>query len=183
MDSKLRNLVTAALVSGLALHAPAQAAGTELGQAKKDLQALSAAIRNNPSDLQRRRMLVETFLALGMSRRAADEMEGLVKAGLRKPEDFALLADTYRFSGRLTSAIQNYQEALSISPNFGHARAGMALAYMQAGAKKTAESICKKALLEASDLNAVHELRDAMKTIKEAQSGNLVAMKVDSIKI
>lgn len=185
MNKKQINGLTSALFCLIFFNATTNIASAQnsLSQSKKDVRLLCAAVCKNPSDLKLRRMLVESLLAAGMSKRAAEEMQGLVKAGLRRPEDYSLLADSYRYCGKYASAIQYYQEALSISPDFSHARSGMALAYMQAGAAKLAESICKKAIAEASDLASLNELRGTLATIRDSQKVSVLALKVESNKI
>lgn len=144
--------------------------GADMTMAKKRVHKLVLVIKNRPSDLSMRRELVQALLQAGFAERAASEMQLLVKCGLRSADDFCLLGDTYRFSGRLPSAISNYLEAINIAPYHAHAKAGLAICYMSAGHAKIGEKVCKDALASIRDLNGRRELVSALKTIKETET-------------
>lgn len=132
--------------------------------------SLSLQIRKNPSDLALRRQLVEALLRKGLSVKAAEQMQGLLKAGLRSTEDFCLLADCYRYAGKLSSAVLNYQEALNLAPDNVHAKSGLALCYMLAGNAGVGEKVCKEAMKNAQDTKSRNELSMTLKAIKDAKS-------------
>lgn len=140
------------------------------GAARTAVSILSEAIRRDPSDLNLRRCLVESLIECGLAERASREMQQLVRLGMRSAEDFCLLADAYRFAGKISSAVLNYHEALNISPSYAHARAGLALAYSAAGYGRTAEQVCKEGLSRVQDIQGRRELREALKSIREASA-------------
>lgn len=144
-------------------------------EAKAAAIALSNEVRRDPCDLIARRSLVEALIQMGRSEQAAREMQILVRFGMRAPEDFCLLADAYRYAGKTSSAIQNYQESLNINPLYAHARAGMAICYMHAGFPKTGEKICKEALSMTIDREGRHELKETLKTIRTEQEAAAAA--------
>lgn len=143
-------------------------------EAKGRAQKLVLIIRKQPSDLAMRRQLVQALLQAGLAERAANEMQLLVKCGLRSADDFCLLGDAYRYAGKVTSAISNYMEAINISPCHAHAKAGLAICYMSAGHAKTGEKLCEDALALVRDLNGRKELFSTLKTIKETETQEAV---------
>lgn len=174
-DRKMRLMTALAIIAGsISLWTPAGSAqelgapsGIEMMAAKERAQKLVIVIRKKPSDLATRRQLVQALLQAGFAERAAVEMQGLVKCGLRSADDFCLLGDAYRFAGKVTSAISNYMEAINISPYHAHAKAGLAICYMSAGHAKTGEKVCKDALATIRDVNGRKELFNTLKTIKD----------------
>lgn len=164
--------VLAIIASSISLWSPCSAqttfpSGADMTMAKVRVHKLVLVIKNRPSDLSMRRQLVLALLQAGFAERAASEMQLLVKCGLRSADDFCLLGDTYRFSGKLTSAISNYLEAINISPYHSHAKAGLAICYMSAGHAKIGEKVCKDALASIRDFSGRRELVSTLKTIKE----------------
>ena len=169
------------LISLLLSAAPANSAPTliqkpELGdrgitviEAKAEAANLAVLIKRDPSNLKLRRYYCEKLLKAGLSSEAAQQMQAIVALGQRSPEDFCLLADTYRFSGNYCSAILNYQEALGIVPGYAQARAGMALCYMQAGCPKIAKKVCREGLSGTSNLTDRRVLISALKSAQEAE--------------
>jgi tetratricopeptide (TPR) repeat protein len=148
--------------------------------ARKRVQQLSTLVRQSPSNLPVRRALVEALLQSGLANEAANQMQSLVKIGMRTAEDFCLLADAYRSSGQASSAIRNYQEALNIDPTSTTAHKGMALTYLIAGYPHIGEEVCRRALGTISRtaerrtlLNVLSQIRESEEQAK--QSNNKVA--------
>ncbi len=166
-------MASSAIAPG-AINLPTNMTQTEKRQS---IDVLVQHIRQNPSDLQTRRRLVELLISAGYSNKAAVEMQGLVKAGLRSPEDFCLLGDAYRYAGKQTSAILNYQESLNINPLYARAKTGLAFCYMILGAPKIAEKLCIEAMLKSQERGARVELANALKTIKDSEKPVAVAVK------
>lgn len=181
----------ATLISSISLLTPAYAAqdmqttsGTEMMAARTRAQKLIIVIKKRPSDLAMRRQLVQALLQAGFAEKAAVEMQGLVKCGLRSADDFCLLGDAYRFAGKVTSAISNYMEAINISPYHAHAKAGLAICYMSAGYAKTGEKVCKDALASIRDINGRKELVNTLRTIHETeQQGDLERLAANNHKL
>ena len=141
----------------------------QLNGARVRISKLTKIIRKDPTDLLSRRQYVEALLQLGMANQAASEMQRLVRIGLRSPKDFCLLADAYRFSGRTATAMTNYQEALNINPSFSHAKAGLALCYVAAGAPRVGEKVCRDALAMIRNTEGRKELAATLKSIKDQE--------------
>lgn len=142
--------------------------GTNITAARAKAQAYANAVRRNPSDLRLRKELARNLLEAGLANRAAQQMQTAVKFGLRSADDFCLLADAYRFSGQVNSAISNYMEAVNIKPDHAHAKAGMALCYMSAGFAKTGERVCQQALTKVSEAEGKRELLATLKSIRDS---------------
>lgn len=138
-----------------------------IAEAKAEASILERSIRRNPSNLDLRRAYCEQLIKAGLSLDAAKQMQAVVALGQRIPADFTLLADAYRYAGNYQSAIENYQEALGIEPTNAQAKAGMALAYMQAGCPKIAQRVCKEGLANASRPAERRILLAALKNAKE----------------
>ena len=159
----------AAAIFAVIFATPAFATAPNLAVCANKLQVLEASIRKNPTDLQVRRYYVEVLVSAGRAKSAETEMEGLVRAGLRSANDFALMADVYRYNCEFNKAIHYYQEALNIVSDDAHAKSGLALTYMQAGAPKIAKKLCLEGLTVSKDVNGRRELVKALATIDDAQ--------------
>ncbi len=137
-----------------------------LAEARSYARSLAVKLRKDPANLDLRKDLVRALINAGHSKAAAQQMHLLIRAGMRSNEDFALLADCCRFSGNFKSAIRYYQESLGITPGYAHARAGMALSYMQAGMFNLAERLCKEAMLACSKKDEKKELAKTLSEIR-----------------
>lgn len=173
---KLNSILLATLLSAMPF-AQAIAGGQEFCQSAA-ISNLEACIRRNPADLQIRKQYVLELIKVGKAKQASNEMDGLVKAGLRGANDFSLLADCCRFSGDYSKAIRYYQECLGSDATNAHASSGMALSYLLGGQPQLALKVCKQALPQASDEASRRELAKTMATIAEFEREKTIAKQI-----
>lgn len=179
----LREFGLIAAVSAMALPLPASASQPTMnvslpsntkvqralvqGNSKAAVAILYKAVAQKPNDLQTRRCLVEALLKSGAAGRAAREMQQLVGAGLRSPQDFCLLGDAYRYSGHYSSALLNYQEALNVDPSLAGAWSGIAYTYYANGNNTLALKACRQGLARLADPASKATLLKAMETVQQ----------------
>lgn len=168
------SLITVLVIAGIQA-APALASMQANSVPSNSIKSLEAAIRSNPADLQVRRVYVQALVRAGKVKTATNEMEGLVRAGLRSADDFALLADCYRYGAEFNKAVHYYQESLNLATDDSHAKSGLALTYMLAGQTRTALKVCQEGLTLAKDVNGRRELLQTMANISEVQKEHKAA--------
>ena len=100
----MKSIVLTVLLS--LLVAPAALATERPQQA---VQRLAAAIKNQPTDMDARRNIADCFIKMGLAARASEQMRIVMQYGQRTPQDFILLGDAQRYSGKYTDAIRTYQ--------------------------------------------------------------------------
>jgi Flp pilus assembly protein TadD len=133
-------------------------------------ERLVEAVRANPGDLNLRRQLAQALLSRGLTVKAAEQMQGVIRVAGQNAGDLCLLADAARYSGNLSSAVQSYKQALSLSPMCGKAWVGLSLAYATAGDYQTAFNTCNHGLSQIADLAGRQELTNTMQTIRGMQT-------------
>lgn len=151
----MKRLALAMLVSACAI-APCAAAETP----REAVQRLSQVIKKQPADMAARRQIADSFLKMGLSVRAVEQLQIVMQYGQRSVDDYLLLADAQKYSGKYSESIRTYQEVLNQSPANAKALCGIASCYMLTGDSNTATKMCNIGLKQVDaagkrDLNEV----------------------------
>jgi Flp pilus assembly protein TadD len=142
------------------------------------LEQVVDAVRAKPGDLGLRRQLVQALLNKGLAVKAAEQMRGILVAGGRSAEDYAMMGDVSRYSGDFATAVKSYKNALTLAPMSSKAWAGLSLTYGTAGDLATAFQTCQHGLAQISDPAGRDELKAALGSLRGmqlARAGNSTA--------
>lgn len=155
----MKRLALAMLVAMCALS-PCAAAETP----REAVQRLTQVIKQQPADMEARRKIAESFIKIGLSVRAAEQMQIVLQFGQRSVDDYLLLADAQKYAGKYSDSIRTYQEVLNQSPANAKALCGIAACYMLSGDTNTATRTCHMGLKQV-DAAGKRELNEVLKRI------------------
>lgn len=141
----------------------------EKGDYKNAVQFLSNEIRHNPSDMQLRKLIATAFLKMGLSVKAAEQLQYICASKNAVAQDFVALGDAYRFSGNQRKAIDTYTKACQLQPDSAKAYAGLIDATFLAGDTGTARRIYRLALSLVHDAAGKQDLVNTMQKVENNQ--------------
>jgi Flp pilus assembly protein TadD len=155
-------------VAQASMTQPALNAVTPMAQSMP-LERVVEAVRANPSDLGLRRQLVQALINKGLAVKAAEQMRGILVAGGRTADDYAMMGDASRYAGDFTTAVKSYKNALTLAPMSSKAWAGLSLAYGTSGDLATAFQTCQHGLAQISDPTGRGELTAVLGSLRGMQ--------------
>ncbi len=138
-----------------------------LGQSQAALQTLGNAVRANPSSLDARRYLAQALVNCGLSRKAAEQMELVVKSDPGHAADLCVLGTAYFYNGEAEQSIKNYLCALQADPALEAASLGLVNAYLAQGQTEKAQQVCLRALRLARDEASASRFLSRLADIKQ----------------
>jgi len=178
----LKNGMATAIVALAALCQPVFAGGAPAGSVAKGcdeinrgnytsaISILSAAIRQNPSDLDARRYLSSALIGAGMAREAAQQLEAIAKVAPGNAADCTMMAEAYNQMGDNKIATARYKQAILLDPAASAPRLGLARLFMASGDLNGAISLCNESLKTRRDAQSRQQFIDLLGTIR-ARSG------------
>lgn len=159
---KMMSLGLALSVVALAAVAPAYSQAPQ----QRSMEAIIAAVRANPSDLNLRRELAKAMILRGQTVKAVEQMRAVMNAGSATADDYTTLGDALRYSADYRNAIQAYTNALRMTPMNTQALGGLALAYAQSGNCAQGMSIVRTGLSQTTDSQGRQYLASTMASIQ-----------------
>lgn len=145
--------------------------GYELIMKKSYFRAIGifkAVLQSNPDDVQARRYLAFALHQIGMSTKAAEQMELVIKRDPYNIDDRARVASMYMFSGDNRHAIGAFRICLVINPEYDQALWGLAIAYVKAGDEFNAHQTCLRALKTCRQQNTRKRCVEILRRMKTA---------------
>lgn len=144
--------------------------GNELLNRGSFTQAVSmytAAVRQNPADLELRRQLCSAYIGAGMPNEAIQQLRALSTVGPATARDLNMQADAYNMLGNSKAAMTCYRQALAQDPSNTKATIGLARTLLFAGEQDSAKSLLNSALRTARDPEARRQIMQLLSTLKD----------------
>jgi predicted Zn-dependent protease len=134
------------------------------------ISILSTALKQNPCDLEARRLLSSAFIGAGREKEAIQQLESIVRVAPGDVRDMVMMAVAFYQAGDTKTSIACYKKALNQDPASGPAGIGLARALMSTGDLKAAAAVCNNALRLGQETQIRQQFVDLLSTIK-MQSG------------
>ena len=173
LAAAVATLCPAAFAGQLGL--PLLAKGSDLinrGNYTGAISVLSAAVRQDPSDLEVRRRLSSAYIGAGMARQALQQLEAVSRVSPGNAGDYVMMAEAHFQMGDTAKAIARYKQAMLTDPSNTQARMGLARALMAAGDLNSASAVCNDSIRTKQDAQSRQQFVELLGTIRSR--GNVV---------
>lgn len=129
-----------------------------------------AAIKQNPSDLQARRLLADALIAAGRGKEAIQQLNIVSTAEPEKAIDLCAKAEAYSQLGENKIALRLYKKALLADCQSNKARIGLARTLLIAGEFKSASAVCYDTVRFTTDRQVKTQCLELLDIINTRQS-------------
>ncbi len=149
----------------------------DLGNYSQAIGFFSAAIRQEPSDLDARRHLSAAYIGAGMSMQAVMQLKAIASVQSPNAGDFAMLGEAYAQLGDKNNSISAYKKAIALEPGSRPARLGLAQVLVHSGDLRSATAFCTETLRSSKDPELVKQVLDLVRSMRERKSAEQIVNK------
>lgn len=134
------------------------------------VKTFTQVLQAQPNNIMARRYLAHALTQNGQYQQATVQFQHLIKYMSLQAVDFSQLATAYLRLGNHQQALNCYNQALKLEPQFGPAIVGLIKTHLAMSDKIQARALCETAITQVRDRNCQNQIRQLFEQTRDKDS-------------